>query len=96
MLVKPNQTAGILDRYSFTRAEADQNVLAVDQTGRRFHGAAAANRALLELGPFWRRIGSLYWVGPIGWIEERLYRWVARNRSWLAELVRTRPELPDG
>ncbi|HLZ94379.1 MAG TPA: DCC1-like thiol-disulfide oxidoreductase family protein [Candidatus Dormibacteraeota bacterium] len=51
--------------------------------GRTFTGAAAANRALRELGGFWRVLGLLYLVPPIGWIEDRYYSRVARRRAWL-------------
>jgi predicted DCC family thiol-disulfide oxidoreductase YuxK len=95
VLVVMNQTPGLLDRYGFTRADADRDALAVDAAGRRFRGAAAANRALLALGPPWSTLGRLYWVRPVGRLEDRAYRWVERNRAWLSKLTRTAPELPD-
>jgi len=96
VLVVPNQAAGLLERHGFTRIQADANVLAIDRRGRRFQGAAAANRALLALGGPWRAVGALYWLRPIGWLEDRGYRWIARNRTWLSGLAHTAPELPEG
>lgn len=50
--------------------------------GESFEGAAAVNRVLRELGGFWRVLGSLYLVAPIGWVEDRYYARVARHRAW--------------
>jgi predicted DCC family thiol-disulfide oxidoreductase YuxK len=56
---------------------------AVEPGGRRFVGAAAANRALRELGGGWRLLGALYLVPPIGRLEDRYYARVAQRRAWL-------------
>lgn len=90
-----NQTPGLLERYGFTRADADFDALAVDRAGRRFRGAAAANRAFIELGPPWSILGRLYWFRPVGGFQDRAYRWIARNRSRLSNFTRTAPELLD-
>ena len=96
MLVVPNQTTGLLAQLGLTRADADRGALAVDRRGRVFRGAAAGNRCLLALGPPWSSLGGLYWIAPIGRAEDRVYRWIAGNRSWLSALTRTAPELDGG
>jgi len=55
---------------------------AAEPGGRTFTAAAAANRALRELGGLWSLLGSLYLLPPIGWVEDRYYSRVARRRAW--------------
>jgi predicted DCC family thiol-disulfide oxidoreductase YuxK len=69
-----------------TRAQVDRDAWAIDPNGRAYAGAAAINRALRELGPFWSAVGSAYQLPLIRWFEDRGYRWIANHRSWLAWL----------
>ena len=78
---RPNQEPGLIDALGLTRAEVDRAAWAIDRGGR-FEGAAAVSRVLRELGGGWRLLGSLYLLPPIGWLENRYYRRVARKRSW--------------
>ncbi len=81
VVVQPNQDAGI-ESLGLTRDEVDRASWAIEKGGRRFEGAAAINRVLRELGGGWRLLGSLYLVAPLGWLEDRYYRRVARRRGW--------------
>ena len=58
------------------------SLAATEPGGRRFEGAAAANRVLRELGGPWRALGSLYLLPPVRWLEDRYYARVARRRAW--------------
>jgi predicted DCC family thiol-disulfide oxidoreductase YuxK len=53
----PNQLPGLIDRLGLTRRDVDRFVWAIEPTGRRFRGAAAAGRVLRELGGAWRLLG---------------------------------------
>jgi predicted DCC family thiol-disulfide oxidoreductase YuxK len=79
--VRPNQEPGLIESLGLNREEVDGASWAVDGGGR-FEGAAGINRVLRELGGGWRVLGSLYLVPPVGWLEDRYYRRVARRRSW--------------
>ncbi|MGH7765047.1 MAG: thiol-disulfide oxidoreductase DCC family protein [Candidatus Dormibacteraceae bacterium] len=81
VLVVPNQAPGAMDRYGITREEADRSAWVVDRDGRRWEGAAAVNRVLVELGGAPSALAKLYQARMIGAIEEAGYRWLARNRS---------------
>ncbi len=81
MRVRPNQELGLIESLGLTREEVDRASWAVGG-GERFEGAAGINRVLRELGGGWRVLGSLYLVPPVGWLENRYYRRVARRRSW--------------
>ena len=78
---RPNQEPGLIESLGLTRAEVDRASWAVER-GRRFEGAAGINRVLRELGGGWRLLGSLYLVAPIGWLEDKYYKRVARRRRW--------------
>jgi predicted DCC family thiol-disulfide oxidoreductase YuxK len=78
---RPNQEPGLVEALGLTRAEVDRASWAVE-SGGRFEGAAGINRVLRELGGGWRVLGSLYLVPPLGWLEDRYYKRVARRRSW--------------
>jgi predicted DCC family thiol-disulfide oxidoreductase YuxK len=80
--VLPNQERGVIQALGLTREEVDRASWAVESAGRRFEGAAGISRVLGELGGGWRLLGSLYLVPPIGWVEDRYYRRVARRRRW--------------
>ena len=78
---RPNQEPGLIEALGLTRAEVDRASWAVEKGGR-FEGAAGISRVLRELGGGWRLLGSLYLLPPVGWLEDRYYKRVARRRSW--------------
>jgi len=78
---RPNQDPGLIESLGLTPEEVDRASWAVE-SGGRFEGAAGINRVLRELGGGWRVLGSLYLVAPIGWLEDRYYKRVARRRRW--------------
>jgi predicted DCC family thiol-disulfide oxidoreductase YuxK len=80
--VRPNQEAGLIERLGLTRAQVDRASWAVEAGGAKFEGAAGINRVFRELGGLWAVVGALYRVPPIGWVEDRYYRRVARRRAW--------------
>ena len=80
--VKPSQEAGLIESLGLTPEEVERASWAVEAGGRKFEGAAAISRVLMELGAGWRVLGSLYEVPPIRWVEDRYYRRVARRRAW--------------
>ncbi|HEV2028657.1 MAG TPA: DUF393 domain-containing protein [Candidatus Dormibacteraeota bacterium] len=81
MVVRPNQEPGLIERLGLTREEVERASWAVEGD-RRFEGAAGISRVLRELGGGWQVLGSLYLVPPLGWLEDRYYKRVARRRSW--------------
>ncbi len=81
--VRANQEAGLIESLGLTREEVGRAAWAVEESGRKFEGAAAINRVLRELGGGWPVLGRLYNVPPIGWLENQYYKRVARKRSWL-------------
>lgn len=91
MLVLPSQTRGVLERHGLTRAEAERSAWAIEPGGRAYAGAAAINRALAELGGGWRVVSAAYAIPPLAWMQERVYRQVARNRHALARLWSATP-----
>lgn len=80
--VRPSQEPGLTDGLGLTREEAGRAAWALEPGGRRFEGAAAINRVLRELGGRWRVVADLYRLPPIGWVEDRYYKRVARRRRW--------------
>ena len=80
--VVPN-IAEVARRSGISKEDLDQQVWVIDADGRRFGGAAAANRVLRETSWGWRRLAALYSVPPIGWLEDWLYAWVAARRGKL-------------
>ena len=78
---RPNQEPWLIEALGLTRAEVDRASWAVEKGGR-FEGAAGISRVLRELGGGWRLLGSLYLLPPVGWLEDRYYKRVARRRSW--------------
>jgi predicted DCC family thiol-disulfide oxidoreductase YuxK len=91
VLVVPNQRRGVLTRYGVSRQEADRAAWAIEQTGRRFEGAAAVNRVLQELGGGWAALAKPYTFRPLAVVEDIAYRWFASNRSRFHQLG-VRPE----
>jgi predicted DCC family thiol-disulfide oxidoreductase YuxK len=80
------QAPGARGCFGLSPAETDRAAWVFDRIGRRWEGAAAINRALRELGGPWMALGALYALPPLRWVEERVYRWVARNRALLSRL----------
>jgi predicted DCC family thiol-disulfide oxidoreductase YuxK len=81
VVARPNQEPGLIESLGLSRAEVDRASWAVERGGR-FEGAAGISRVLRELGGGWRLLGSVYSVPPIGWLEDRYYKRVARRRRW--------------
>lgn len=77
---RPNQTPGVTETFGLTRTQVDQEVWAIGPDGRRWAGAAAANRILSELGGPWKALAALYRVRPIRWVEDRFYHWFSARR----------------
>jgi predicted DCC family thiol-disulfide oxidoreductase YuxK len=85
MLTLPSQSPGILDRVGLTRVQADAAAWTFAPDGRRFAGAAAINRTLRELHPWWwPMLARLYTLPILGWCEDRFYAWFARHRGRFA------------
>lgn len=80
MRVLPNQLPGLRQRAGLSREQLDRAAWAIDSTGTRYAGAAAANRVLREL-PRWRWYARLYDFPPFGWLEDRAYDWIAAHRG---------------
>jgi acetyl esterase len=77
-----NQEPGLIEALGLTQEEADRASWVVEKGGRRFEGAAGISRVLRELGGGWRLLGSLYLVPPVGRLEDKYYKRVARRRRW--------------
>jgi predicted DCC family thiol-disulfide oxidoreductase YuxK len=82
MDARPNQEAGLAARLGLSGEEIGRAVWAVEPGGRRFEGAGAISRVLRELGGVWAVLGSLYFVPPLRWLEDRYYVRVSRRRAW--------------
>jgi predicted DCC family thiol-disulfide oxidoreductase YuxK len=91
VLVIANQKPGTLARFGLSSAEAQRAAWAVDRGGRRLEGAAAVNRVLREIGGPWATLAAVYRLKPAAPVEEAVYRWFARHRSWFHRLG-VRPE----
>jgi predicted DCC family thiol-disulfide oxidoreductase YuxK len=92
VLVLPNQTPGLIERYSLSRADVDGAVWAIAPGGQKWSGAAAVNRALRELEGVWPGVAAVYRLPPIRWAEDKGYRWVADHRPWLSRFYSAPPE----
>jgi predicted DCC family thiol-disulfide oxidoreductase YuxK len=92
VLVLPNQTPDLIEKYGLTRADVDWALWTVAPDGSRWSGAAGVNRALQELGSGWSWLAALYELRLFHWIEDRVYRWVAEHRSWLSRWFGAPPE----
>jgi predicted DCC family thiol-disulfide oxidoreductase YuxK len=96
VLVIPNQSAGVLERYGVTREEADRSAWAIAGDGRHTEGADAVNAVLRELGGWTALVSRILGAPMLGAVERRVYRWFARHRtrfSWFG--VRPECEEPD-
>jgi predicted DCC family thiol-disulfide oxidoreductase YuxK len=63
------------------RCHAQMHVI---KDGQVFGGAEAVVK-ILQLSPIYRCGVWLYYVPPLGWIAERAYAWVSRNRFRLSK-----------
>ena len=61
--------------------------------GDRVHGGAEAVVRLARMHPVYRIPVLLYYVPPIGWMAERLYAWVSRNRFRISKLLGLKQEV---
>jgi len=92
VLALPNQTPGLLQKYSLTRAEVDLEVWAIETSGRKYCAVEAVNRILKELSGPWPILAALSSIPVFRWLEDRLYRWVAADRSALSRWWGAVPE----
>jgi predicted DCC family thiol-disulfide oxidoreductase YuxK len=82
----------VLERYGLTRAAADHDAWAITASGQRFAGAAAITRVLAALGGGWAVLATVLGLAPVAWAANRVYRWVAANRSTLSRFWGAVPE----
>ncbi len=76
----PSQKPGVPESAGLTRVEVEAAAWAVLPDGRRFSGAGAINWALaVALGT--RLPVLVYGLPVLGRTQDRVYAWVARNRS---------------
>lgn len=73
-----------------SRAETDREVWAIDSSGRRYAGADAARRILVELGPPWSWLGRV--AARTGPLDGAAYSLVARHRHRLSRWLGVEPE----
>jgi predicted DCC family thiol-disulfide oxidoreductase YuxK len=86
----PNQAPGLIERYELTREDVDRYVWAIEQSGRRYRGAAAIGRVLRELGDGWRVLGWAAALPGAGLV----YALVARIRGRLSAVWGDPPPYP--
>lgn len=78
--VVPYQRPGVLATHGLTEADGAASVWAITPDGRRYRGAEAVNVVVsVALGvPLpW----LIYRIPGAGWLQERVYDWVARHRG---------------
>lgn len=81
----PFQAPGVMDRYpEIPEIEFRKAVQVIAPDGRHWAGADAVEQALRRAGK--RRLARLFDLPLARPIARRIYRWVARNRSWLGRL----------
>jgi predicted DCC family thiol-disulfide oxidoreductase YuxK len=78
----PSQRPGILAAHGLSVAEAEAAAWAIAPDGRRYRGAAAVDAAIaVALGS---RLPLLFSGLPgVGWLQDRVYDWVAAHRGRL-------------
>jgi predicted DCC family thiol-disulfide oxidoreductase YuxK len=69
-----------LDGLGVTQAQAEAAVVWVALDGDTAAGPDAVVRLLVDAGSFWRPLGRILGLRPVGWVAWPVYRWVARNR----------------
>jgi len=83
------------DIHPDLREDACKARMHVIKNGRVFGGAEAAVQ-LMQLHNLYRWPTKLYYIPPIGWLSERIYDWVSRNRFKLSKLLGLKvPECTD-
>lgn len=87
----PNQRPGVIERYGLTREDVDRYAWAIEPSGRRHHGAAAAGVVLRRMDGGWRVLGWLTALPGAGLV----YWTVARTRGWLSARWGDAPPYPD-
>lgn len=92
VLALPNQTPGLLAQVGLTRAAVDYEIWVITVDGRQYSGTQAANVILKELGGLGAFFSRFYSIPPLGWIENRLYRWIADHRSQISNWWGAVPE----
>ena len=81
----PFQAPGVLARYpEIPEIEFRKAVQLIAPDGRHWSGADAVEQALRQAGK--RRLARLFTLPLARPIARRVYRWVARNRSWLGRI----------
>jgi predicted DCC family thiol-disulfide oxidoreductase YuxK len=86
VLALPSQIPGATERFGLSREALDRAAWTVDRAGRTLAGAAAINRTLAALGGGFRWLAALLGLPGIGWLEDRLYEWVATHRRYFRRL----------
>lgn len=76
---------------SVERCQAQMHVVEMS----RVYGAAEAMVRVLRLHRGYRLVVWLYDVPPFGWLAERAYQWVARNRFRLSRWFGKQPTCTD-
>lgn len=92
MSAKPNQEPGLIERHGLTHDDVAGAVWAIEPSGRRLSGAAAAARVLREMGGGWRVLGQLARLPGAGLV----YALVARTRGRLSAVWGDPPPYPEG
>jgi predicted DCC family thiol-disulfide oxidoreductase YuxK len=78
----PYQAAGVPEAHGLSHADCEAAVWALGPGSERHRGAAAVNAALAAaLGV--RLPMALYRLSVVGWLQDAVYAWVARNRRRL-------------
>jgi predicted DCC family thiol-disulfide oxidoreductase YuxK len=78
----PFQGPGVMARYpQIEESEFRAAVQVIAPDGRHWSGADAVEQALRQAGR--RRLAWLFTLPLARPIARRVYRWVARNRSWI-------------
>jgi predicted DCC family thiol-disulfide oxidoreductase YuxK len=65
------------------QCQAQLHVLDGDQV----YGAAEAMVRLMRMHTFYRYVVPIYYVPPLGWIAEVVYKWISKNRFRLSKLL---------
>lgn len=80
--IEAYQTCERLHSYGLSEEDVREAAWLIRPDGQLYRGAAAVNAAMALRG-WGRPLWWIYRIPGIGWIEERVYAWVARNRSRL-------------
>ena len=91
MSALPSQQPGLIERLGLTEDDVRRSVWAIEPSGRRHHGAAAASRVLREMGGGWRALGWAASLPGAGMV----YAGVARVRGRLSAVWGDPPPYPE-